>query len=145
MGLRILLPIFFSHELNPVNEKAQSLVQIPEELDLDAWLVPGSIKVPISSHSQTISGDVDEYGRPRGGFQQTPATELLANGSSMSTKKSKKAKTDGESKKKKVCRCLADQRLAHRLQKSKKSRQAVNDAESDIDSIPIVKIDLGPG
>lgn len=122
-GLTILEPLFFSHELNPVNEKAQSLVAVPEGLDLESWIVPQSI-LPISQ-PKSLDADVDEYGRPKGGFN------LQANGSLLASIKKGKSKKDrsetGEKKKK----------------KKKKGTADAQDSD-DIDSIPIVKIDLGP-
>lgn len=57
-----------AYELNPVNAKAQSLVGLPEGLDLDAWIVPPSSSADDTERggaSSTKADDVDEYGRPR--------------------------------------------------------------------------------
>lgn len=65
--LTLLSPLFFSHELNPVNPKAQSLVAIPEGLDLDASVVPRmSMWIRDELELGDGEGEVDEYGRPIG-------------------------------------------------------------------------------
>lgn len=61
--LGLLSPLFFSHELNPVNPKAQGLVAITEGLDLDAVIVPGRW----SREAVVVTEEeVDDYGRPVG-------------------------------------------------------------------------------
>jgi AP-3 complex subunit delta-1 len=61
-SLKLLEPLFFSHELNPVNPKAQSLVAPPERLDLDAALNPTAWA---AFDDETVTADeVDDYGRP---------------------------------------------------------------------------------
>lgn len=100
-GLSLLPPLFFAHELNPVNEKAQSLVAVPDGLDLDSWVSPGSIP-SMQTVTSAADGQVDEYGRPRGGFSHV--SELELNGYGMKAKRSKKEKVvleDGKTKK--VC------------------------------------------
>ena len=98
-GLSLLPPLFFAHELNPVNEKAQSLVAVPDGLDLDSWVSPGSIP-SMQSFASAADEQVDEFGRPRGGFGHV--SELELNGYGMKPKKSKKDKVlleDGKPKK----------------------------------------------
>lgn len=89
LGLTMLAPLFFAHELNPVNEKAQGLVAVPDGLDLDSWVSPGSIPpAPVAYGNEQVQ--VDEFGRPRGGFSSMDfETEVNAYG-----KKSKKSKKD---------------------------------------------------
>ena len=61
-SLKLLEPLFFSHELNPVNPKAQSLVAAPEGLDLDAALNPTAWA---ALDEETVTAEeVDDYGRP---------------------------------------------------------------------------------
>ncbi|KWU43363.1 ARM repeat-containing protein [Rhodotorula sp. JG-1b] len=61
-SLKLLEPLFFSHELNPVNPKAQSLVAPPEGLDLDAALNPTAWA---ALDEETVTAEeVDDYGRP---------------------------------------------------------------------------------
>lgn len=104
LGLSLLPPLFFAHELNPVNEKAQSLVAIPDGLDLESWISPGSIPSAPSSALITTNDQVDEFGRPRGGFSHVSSEVDLNGYGSKKVKKSKKEKSkteDGSTKK--VC------------------------------------------
>lgn len=61
-SLQLLEPMFFSHELNPVNPKAQSLVVPPEGLDLDASLNPSAWAALTDEY--VANEEVDDYGRP---------------------------------------------------------------------------------
>lgn len=62
--LSVLSPLFFSHELNPVNPKAQGMVGVPVGLNLDLVIVPRASRV-----RSTIEGiedaeeEVDDFGR----------------------------------------------------------------------------------
>jgi AP-3 complex subunit delta-1 len=99
LGLKLLPAVIFPYELNPVNERAQSLVEVPEDLDLDTWLNPGSIP-PLPAY-EAAEGDVDEFGRPRGGFGMDSSVPVQV----LVPKKSKKSKVEGQEdgkKKKKV-------------------------------------------
>lgn len=98
-GLTFLSSVLFPYDLNPVNEKAQSLVTCPEGLDLDTWFRPNGI-LPLQEESSWAEKDVDEYGRPKGGFsiQQTSYEELATR----KPKKVKNEKRDVEKKKKRV-------------------------------------------
>lgn len=96
LGLRLLKSLYLP-ELNPVNPRAQSLVGVPEGLDLDAWIVPNSIiNLPAESSAMAAERDeVDEFGRPRGVFASVTAQslELLGgNGKTERTKEKKKKK-----------------------------------------------------
>lgn len=61
--LEILSPLFFSHELNSVNPKAQSMVIAPDGLDLDQVIVPLSLKQREGLEG-TAEEEVDDFGRP---------------------------------------------------------------------------------
>ena len=39
-SLLLLRPLFETYELNPVNPAAQAAIPPPEDIDLDAWIVP---------------------------------------------------------------------------------------------------------
>jgi AP-3 complex subunit delta-1 len=129
--------VIFSYDLNPVNERAQSLVEVPESLDLDRWIVGGSI-VPLPAYRD--ADEVDEFGRPRGGF-------ALANGSGAhvqgprKAKKSKKGDGELDGKKKKKVRFCEPYRPMQAQDYFQKKPKEHPDSE-DIDSIPIVKLDL---
>lgn len=59
--LQLLSPTFFSHELNPVNPKAQGMVTIPPGLDLDLVIIPRARKKEELNLSD--DEDVDDFGR----------------------------------------------------------------------------------
>ncbi|GAA5878418.1 hypothetical protein JCM8547_003594 [Rhodosporidiobolus lusitaniae] len=151
-SLNLLDSLFFSHELNSVNAKAQSMVVPPAGFDLDAainpgWTIGGSDELEASEEEE-----VDEFGRP---LRKAVVHEAE---SAVGGKKKKKG-TKGEGKKGKRRELedpeeLARQR-AERLERQrddpyyigKSSAGAVtsgggSDDEYDVDSIPIVKLDL---
>ena len=66
--LGVLGPCFFAHELNPVNPKAQSMVGLPDGLDLDAEIVAGSSRewYRLEQEMPADGGEVDDFGRPTG-------------------------------------------------------------------------------
>lgn len=61
LALLLLTKLFTSHELNPVNSKAQSMVQIPDGLDLNLVINPTSMRrSPVVEEEKR---EVDDYGR----------------------------------------------------------------------------------
>lgn len=62
-SLSLLSPAFFSHELNPVNTKAQRMVAVPQGLDLDLVIIPRTARKEEMNLSE--EEDVDDFGRPR--------------------------------------------------------------------------------
>lgn len=59
--------MFFSHELNAVNPKAQSMIAVPDGLDLDSW-IGTPFGTSLHDEGEKEGGEdieVDEYGRPR--------------------------------------------------------------------------------
>ena len=60
--LGLLAPLFGAHELNPVNPKAQSMVALPEGLDLELVIVPRARR----REEQEQEEEVDEFGRTVG-------------------------------------------------------------------------------
>ena len=102
----LLLPrLFLTYELNPVNEKAQSMVALPDGLDLHSWIVPNCLPaLPVLMADE----DVDDYGRPKGGFGVVSSSSSLhVNGSAASQKprksKKDKSRTDGKKSKRVSC------------------------------------------
>lgn len=87
-SLSLLGPTFFSHELNPVNPKAQSMVQLPVGLNLDLVMIPRS-----SRRNQELSlsddEDVDDFGRPRGKVKGRGDVDVVAFDGSIKPKKVK--------------------------------------------------------
>lgn len=91
-SLKLLEPLFFSHELNPVNPKAQSLVAPPEGLDLDTALHAGAW-AEFDGEAAEPPAEVDDYGRPIRKFTSGGGDEAI------STKDKKKKKDKSGSKK----------------------------------------------
>lgn len=60
--LELLAPLFTCHELNPVNSKAQSMVAVPQGLNLDLVIIPRARSNQIQVGEQL---EVDDYGRPK--------------------------------------------------------------------------------
>lgn len=100
-SLILLDPLFSSHELNPVNPKAQSMVAVPEGLDLDALIVHKSAAARrVEAEGSEDEGDVDGFGRRIGGVL---ATEREAQfGEEKRKKKGKGVKKSGGSKRRVV-------------------------------------------
>jgi AP-3 complex subunit delta-1 len=63
-SLTLLDPLFFSHELNPVNPKAQGLVTAPGGLDLDVAINPSAWAAEGGGQADEQEVEVDEFGRP---------------------------------------------------------------------------------
>lgn len=63
--LRLLVPFFTAHELNPVNPKAQSMVAVPDGLDLDAEIVSrAAIPRVVELDLSVDDVELDGFGRP---------------------------------------------------------------------------------
>lgn len=62
-SLNLLDPLFFSHELNPVNPKAQGLVTVPEGLDLDVAINASAWAAEDGASADEREPEVDEFGR----------------------------------------------------------------------------------
>lgn len=130
LGLKILSSIFFSHELNPVNARAQSMVTVPYGLDLDAWIDPGCIP---SLPQAAKTDDVDEFGRPKAGFALPVVAAFPdTNGDRLNQDKTKKKRREKTSD--------ADLKEKKKSSKKKVRTNLVND--DDLEAIPVVKIDL---
>lgn len=143
-SLFLLRSIFLGYELRPLAPNAQALVSAPESLDFDAPINVGAVSLSSivdrrkggqsGNHEETP--DVDEYGRARKATAAPVfASASMRSGSSQEdagfaskTKRSKKTRTEGASREGKT------------RKKSVKDTAPVTG--DDIDSIPIVKLDL---
>ncbi|KAM0754395.1 Adaptor protein complex AP-3 delta subunit [Meredithblackwellia eburnea MCA 4105] len=144
--LTLLSPLFFSHELNPVNPKAQGLVAKPVGLDLDAVIVPSTSKAVFADLDGDEQGEVDDFGRPLGRLRAPEEEEGV--------KKKKKKGTKVKAGTKKARRRDVEEdpaekaRLkAERLERQRDDPYYVGSStpavdEDDIDSIPIVQLSL---
>ncbi|GAA6005298.1 hypothetical protein JCM11491_002650 [Sporobolomyces phaffii] len=143
--LKILDSLFFLYELNPVNPKAQGMVALPEGLDLESTINPlwGMDRDVLELSDEE---EVDDFGRPlqRKVQDEAPAKKKKGKGT---TKKGSSKKKNGREDPEDVER----QRL-NRLQRQREDPYHIGDSsrryaeedddEEDVDSIPIVKLDL---
>ncbi|KAL8286990.1 hypothetical protein RQP46_003996 [Phenoliferia psychrophenolica] len=144
--LDLLAPLFFAHELNPVNPKAQGLVAIPDGLNLDLPVVgassKGKARVLLGAESED---DVDDFGRPLG---RKVKEEAVGDGKKKKGVKGKGVRKgrrrDEEDDPEEMARLKAD-----RLERQRDDPYYVGGSSplppstsSDIDSIPIVHLSL---
>lgn len=165
-SLTLLDALFFAHELNPVNPRAQGMVTLPEGLDLEVPLFEGGRWADQAlREAEGRAEETDEFGRPLG---RAAVAEEPAEG-----KKKKKVKGSGTGKKSKrreddpeelarvryfhylacwswlICSFLTQQR-ADRLERQRDDPYYMDDGGrgyhdgegDDVDSIPIVQLDL---
>ena len=121
----VLESLFFSYELNPVNPRAQSMVEVPENLDLETPRVAReTLEQELEAMMAADRAEVDDYGRPlRPTLMSMVETEPLDAPEGKKKKKKNKEAKQGKGEKK----------------RKKKSRVAEDD---DIDSIPVVQLSL---
>ncbi|SCZ98801.1 BZ3500_MvSof-1268-A1-R1_Chr3-1g05630 [Microbotryum saponariae] len=151
-SLRWLEPLFFAHELNPVNPKAQGMVAVPEGLDLGKRIVMRDSSVS-GIRDEEASGQVDAFGRR---LQGSGSDEALEKG------KAKKSRTkgtkEGKTRRRKASQAVEendDPEEMARLRSERLERQrddpyyvgstpagGAGDSD-DVDAIPIVRLDLG--
>ncbi|GAA5969975.1 hypothetical protein JCM21900_001304 [Sporobolomyces salmonicolor] len=150
-SLALLEPLFFSHELNPVNPKAQGMVAVPEGLDLDATINPllGAQKDELAVSD---AEEVDDFGRPL--RRAVGARNEVDEGSALGKKKKKGKGLSKKGKRRDVDEDPEDlARLrAERLERQRDDPYYVGSSsaprpphlpeDDDVDSIPIVKLDL---
>ncbi|GAA5914851.1 hypothetical protein JCM6882_007820 [Rhodosporidiobolus microsporus] len=152
-SLTLLEPLFFSHELNPVNPKAQGMVTLPSGLDLDAPINAGGWAASLADDGLDGGEDekVDEFGRP--------LRRAVVEDEGVGKKKKGKGRSVGKKGKRREVEDpeeLARQR-ADRLDRQRDDPYYIgassatpphlsyhdhSDSEDDVDSIPIVKLDL---
>ncbi|SCV74260.1 BQ2448_6692 [Microbotryum intermedium] len=151
-SLQWLEPLFFAHELKPVNPKAQGMVAVPEGLDLGQRIVVrGSSASGI--FDEEARGQVDAFGRK---FQSLGNTEASERGKPKNSRK--KGTKESKTRRKKPSRAVEDEddpeemaRLrSERLERQRDdpyyvgSTPAGGAGDSDgVDAIPIVRLDLG--
>lgn len=165
-SLTMLDSLFFLYELNPVNPKAQGMVTVPEGLDLDATVNPlwGMDKDGLDISD---AEEVDDFGRPlRKVVREEEATTKKKKGKG-STKKGSSKRRGFEEDPEELERVssllpslfsswltsdffLLQQRL-DRMERQREDPYYIGgsstpsyqeEEEEDVDSIPIVKLDL---
>ncbi|PWN32309.1 Adaptor protein complex AP-3 delta subunit [Meira miltonrushii] len=133
-SLQLLSPLFFGHALGPVAKKAQSKVAVPSGLDLDTWFVePAGIRI------------IDEWEAE----EAAKKAEAKAAGGKTKRKGSESEKTaDSQERRKLKAERLKRQSESPFYLGSKpgqtKAQPAnlIDDQGDDIDSIPIVQLQL---
>ncbi|BGP38775.1 AP-3 complex subunit delta [Rhodotorula kratochvilovae] len=147
-SLMLLERMFFSHELGPVNPKAQGMVAPPEGLDLDAPVAAGAWDAAGRETEDEREEETDEFGRPL--RRAVPATEDAGRKKKKGTKgasgKKGKRRDAEEEDPEEMARARAD-----RLERQRDDPYYVGTSsmayqhpasDDDVDSIPIVQLDL---
>ncbi|BGP23565.1 AP-3 complex subunit delta-1 [Rhodotorula toruloides] len=145
-SLTLLNPLFFSHELNPVNSKAQSLVTVPEGLDLDvafnasAWATEDA-----SADEREV--EVDEFGRPLRVAVDTSkeveqARKKKRKSKGVSGKKGKRRDAEEDSEELPRLRAERYERERDDPYHMGRSSSYGPASDEDVDSIPIVNLDI---
>ncbi|GAA5969762.1 hypothetical protein JCM11641_008034 [Rhodosporidiobolus odoratus] len=144
-SLNLLHPLFFSHELNPVNSKAQGMVVLPSGLDLDVSLGTFDVEgLEMDEHKA-----VDEFGRPLRSLgmsvEEAEGGKVKKKKGKMVGKKGKRREVDDDPEE---MERLREERLDRQREdpyyigKSPAVARLHEDDEDDVDSIPIVKLSL---
>ncbi|GAA5934194.1 Apl5p [Sporobolomyces koalae] len=146
-SLTMLDSLFFHYELNPVNPKAQGMVAMPEGLDLEATLNP-LWRAGTDGFELSDVEEVDDFGRPvRRVVPAEDASKKKKKAKSTSKKGSGKKRggdVDSDELERRRNERLEQQRLDPYYIATPQSYEEPEDEYSDdVDSIPIVKIDLG--
>ncbi|GAA5898881.1 Apl5p [Sporobolomyces salmoneus] len=148
--LTMLDSLFFQYELNPVNPKAQGMVTLPEGLDLEVTINPlwGTEKDGLEFSEDEA---VDDFGRP---LRRTVPEEVTTK-----KKKGKGTSKKGSSKRRGVEENSeeVERQRSERLERQREDPYYIagsstsrryddeyeeEEEEDDVDSIPIVKLDL---
>ena len=159
---KVLSDLFFVYELKPVANSAQAMIQAPDELDLDSWIP--YLKDTSELHDRT---GLDEFGRKigedftnpyqttssNGAFFDDPSTDQKFSQDSSRKRRAKKKKDPidkeamAKAKQERIERQRDDPFYINTTTHKKQKEKAHSNNESstdllDIDSIPIVKLDL---
>ncbi|KZV61604.1 Adaptor protein complex AP-3 delta subunit [Peniophora sp. CONT] len=144
-SLLLLRPLFETYELNPVNPAAQAAIAPPDDIDLDAWIVPP----PVPEASTSAAADLVKKSKKGKG----KAKAKDANGSAV---KSSKRHRSGESSAvltpevEETAEELAarERARAERLERQRDDPYYIptgtpvrSPPPDDIDSIPVVRLD----
>ncbi|KAJ9117176.1 hypothetical protein QFC20_000319 [Naganishia adeliensis] len=138
-SLFLLRPLFTGYEMNSIGYKAQESVKVPDDLDLEATLVDWTPDETLDFEFPTETAD-DEEDMGQGGGANLEELRRVLKGSSGKSKKGKgkRVNDDGteETREERAARKAA------RKAKQKDNPYYLNDIEDDVDTIPIVKLDL---
>ncbi len=98
--LSLLSPLFFSHELNPVNPKAQGMVGVPAGLNLDLVIVPRAGRARgVINGIEEVEEEVDDFGRVKRNGKIVTAGREDDDEESRTSEKKKKGSKMGLTKK----------------------------------------------
>lgn len=125
--------LFFIYELNPVAPKAQAKVPIPEGLDLDAWIndpLPDLVQ-DLDSDASAVESSISKYEKVSKSTKKKKSKSKSKSYSSEDDDNKEQRRTDRrEARRNDPFYILAD-----------KKKQLL-DFEDDVDSIPVVELDM---
>ncbi|EPQ26838.1 uncharacterized protein PFL1_05473 [Pseudozyma flocculosa PF-1] len=170
-SLNLLSPLFFNHTLGPVAEKAQAKVSVPEGLELESWIVPqdwlSSLAKTSGGGFAFGDGGYDEgheswlrfdFYQPEGRSGRGTAAGAGSKKKVASTSAATATAKQGTAEEKERRRQLREERMrddpfyiGSKANKAKKKAAKGHDgaaedgreaAADDIDSIPVIQLDL---
>ncbi|KAN0065221.1 AP-3 complex subunit delta [Thecaphora frezii] len=169
-SLNLLSPLFFNHTLGPVAEKAQSKVPVPEGLELEAWIVQQDWLASLSKAEDGFEGEDGYEGWMHFDFYRPESRTGRSRGAAVGAKKkpssalaAQQEDAERERRRREREERLRDDPFYIGTKPKSSSRRATGNAangagagagtgadmgagataDEDIDSIPIVRLDLG--
>uniref|UniRef100_A0A0W0GBD1 AP-3 complex subunit delta n=1 Tax=Moniliophthora roreri TaxID=221103 RepID=A0A0W0GBD1_MONRR len=155
-SLFLIHPLFSSHVLNPVAQTAQASVPIPEDLDLDAWIVPPPIvaepkaeedkkvKKGRKGKGKEVNGSKSKNGKKR----REEADELDMTGAVILTPLTQETETPEEKAERELRRAERQERLKddpyYIMDNAPRVVTPHKYSQDDIDSIPVVTLEDMP-
>ncbi|VDC05752.1 unnamed protein product [Peniophora sp. CBMAI 1063] len=143
-SMLLLQPLFETYELNPVNPAAQAAIPPPDDIDLDAWIVPPPVaEVPMST--------TDSVKKSKKGKGKAKAKD--ANGSAGKTSKHHRGGESSAVLTSEVLETEEERAARERAREDRLERQRDDPyyiptatpmrstPPEDIDSIPVVRLD----
>ncbi|KAL0061526.1 AP-3 complex subunit delta [Marasmius tenuissimus] len=155
-SLYLVQPLFSSYELNPVAQTAQGSVPVPEGLDLDAWIVPPPVvaeskldndekktKKTKKGKGKEMNGSKVKNGKKRRDDDEIPSNGVIL------TPTTAEFETVEDKAERERRRAERQDRMRddpfYITERSSSSRvPASHQAQEDVDSIPIVKLEGMP-
>ncbi|SPO26650.1 related to Adapter-related protein complex 3 delta 1 subunit [Ustilago trichophora] len=135
-SLDLLSPLFFNHALGPLGANAQSKVPEPIELDLHAWIVPTDSYVVLDGIDLVTHPDPDD--EPLIQLASSTNAAELSKNKTLSAKETKAQRQARLQKQREDPFYIVDSRSSAAVGKEVKEEE---DADADVDQIPIVRLD----
>ncbi|KAI0031249.1 adaptin N terminal region-domain-containing protein [Vararia minispora EC-137] len=139
-SLLLVRPLFTAYDLNPVNPLAQTAIPSPDDVDLDAWIVPP----PAPEASQLVEKAIQEN-------EHVPKRRKKGKGKAVNSTSSRAQGEDVTPVETSEERARREQARAERLERQRDDpfyipvdKPARGPAAEDIDSIPVVHLDDMP-